>query len=462
MNVEPENSPQSPGDDPLDQLLNEARWPPPTPMAEARLAERWRETWSAQCQHERLVRRAAVVGVAASLLAAATLGWSWLHRGGNSVAPPETARNSVPAIDRGNAAPAAKESRLPRTALRPISASPVTEEIARSSSRTVSPAEGAEERLLSRPPNKVEEMLLAAAMHGEEGREEGREEDREQGSSGRSSPEPTAERKDNRAALGTNPPRRTATADAKQDPAQAAVGRLLADPKADPALAAAPLRSAPLENEGRLLSILAGARMAEQIAALRLLGEIGSSAAVPDLLRAGSDPNLHAAAIGALSRIADSATISQLMREETNSGLERVLLSALLGRGDGDALGLYLSYVVSDSTAPTALAAVELVPNPPMEMLFAALHSTSELERLAAARVLGRIDGPATTERLIALVEEGPSRQEACVALLSSRGQEAVNFVTSARANPALSTLLQAANVLARDKSASDNSQPRS
>jgi len=103
------------------------------------------------------------------------------------------------------------------------------------------------------------------------------------------------------------------------------------------------------------------------------------------------------------------------------------------------------------------LAAADQVVNPPMDLLFSQLHSPSELERLAAARVLGRIDGPATTERLIALLEEGSSRQEACVALLSSRGQEAVNFVRSAQSNPALSPLLRAASLLV-----STNSQPRS
>jgi len=246
------------------------------------------------------------------------------------------------------------------------------------------------------------------------------------------------------------------------DPAQAAVGRLLADPKVDPALVAASLRAAPLENEGRLLSILTTAPVAEQIAAVRLLGEIGSSAAVPTLLRAGADPNLHESAIRALSGIADTSTLNQLVREEPSTELRLALLAALLGRGDPEAVGCYLTHVESETMGKTALAAAELVPNPPMELLFSALHSTSELERLAAARVLGRIDGPATTERLIALAQEGPSRQEACVALLSSKGQEAMSFVASARINPTLASLLQAASVFVQNNSVSNNSQPRS
>ena len=101
----------------------------------------------------------------------------------------------------------------------------------------------------------------------------------------------------------------------------------------------------------------------------------------------------------------------------------------------------------------TALSAVDLVQNPPMDMLFSTLQSTQVLERMAAARVIGRIDGAATTRRLIAMVEQGTSRQEACVALLSSRGEEAVNFVTNARANPMLAGLLQAASIFATNTS---------
>jgi HEAT repeat protein len=255
----------------------------------------------------------------------------------------------------------------------------------------------------------------------------------------------------------SDPRAKTAIAKATIDAAQAAVARLVADPNADPAQAAESLRSASPVNEVRMLAILTNSRPPEKIAAARLLGEIGGPGAVPDLLRASADPSLHVATIGALSRIADSATINQLVREETSKDLQRILLSALLGRGDGEAVSLYLSYVVNGSTTETALTAAESVQNPPMDLLFSELQSPSELERLAAARVLGRIDGPATTERLIAMLEEGSSRQEACVALLSSRGPDAANFVKSARTNPALSTLLHAASLLA-----SNNSQPRS
>jgi HEAT repeat protein len=247
------------------------------------------------------------------------------------------------------------------------------------------------------------------------------------------------------------------TDDRGQAAVQAAVEHLVADPKADPAPVATTLRSTPLDNESRLVSILTSGGPAQQLAAARLLGEIGSSAAVPSLLQASGDLKLRAAAISALSRLADTPTINEIVRRQTDIELQRTLFAGLLGRGDAAALGDYLNYVQSDTTGETALSAAELVQNPPMEMLFGVLQSPSELNRLAAARVIGRIDGPATTQRLIAMVEQGTSRQEACVALLSSRGEEAVNFVTNARANPPLASLLQAASLFV-----STNSQPRS
>src|ERR1700722_17970853 len=193
----------------------------------------------------------------------------------------------------------------------------------------------------------------------------------------------------------------------KEDPASRAIARLIADRKADPAAVAAALRTSTNFNESRLVAILANGSPAERTASVKLLAEIGSPRVVPELLRATVDANLHDAAMRALSRIADSATIEQLAHEEPGKELQRVLLAALLGRGDADSLRLYLSNVANEFAAETALAAAEQTSNPPMDLLFAALRSPSELERLAAARVLGRIDGPATTERLVALLEEG-------------------------------------------------------
>jgi hypothetical protein len=435
MNLEPENSSSSPGSDPLDQLLNEARWPAATPNHVARSAEHWHAVWRTQRRREWLAFRAAVVGVAASLLVAVLFGWSWFNRRGNELPQPVTVKQpQEPPIREKNPPPVkqpVKQMDIPRIALRPASSSPHFAE-----------------PVLSRAPSKLEEMLVAAQGRGRR--------DRKYESHARPSVPETAA-----SPIATAHPsvkrRPTAKARTEKDAASAAVARLVSDPKLDVTKVAAELPSALAANESRLLAILANAPVAEQTAAVRLLAEIGTPRSVPDLLRASTDSNLHVAAINALLRLADSATLDQLASAETSRDLQRSLLAALLERGDLESFRFYSAYLQSEATAETALAAAEQTPNPPTEILFASLRSPSELERLAAARVLGRIDGPATTERLVAMLEEGTSRQEACVALLSSRGQEAVNFVNSARTNPALAASFQAASVLA-----STNSPPRS
>jgi HEAT repeat protein len=445
MNIEPENSPQSPVPDPLDQLLSEARWPSSPPAREARLVKHWDEAWHARRRHERMTFRFVLFGIAASLLVGVVLGWTWLKRGAGEVRQPMAAEHrDAPTVNKEPPTSIVTDSakldrRLRKTSISPRPSPPIERIVGtapRSNWREPPPRP-----IVTRPPTKLEEMLLMANVLT-------RDEE----------PKPPVpltpldKRRETPAVAHVTPSKtkqpRASRVKPKKFPEPQAVAKLASHPNADPAQVAAALRSSKDFNESRLVAILGSGSPAERNASLKLLGELGSARVVPDVLRATADANLHVAAIHALSRIADSATIEQLAHEEASKELQRVLLAALLGRGDVESLRLYLSNVASEPMTETALAAAEQTPHPPMDLLFAVLRSPSELERLTAARVIGRIDGPATTERLIALLEESTSRQEACVALLTSRGQEAVNFVNSARTNPALAAALQAASVL--------------
>jgi HEAT repeat protein len=460
----PENPRRTDDGDPLDQLLQEAQWPRPIQEAEARLTQRWRDVWSAHRRRQMLARRAAALALAVSFLAAAAIGWGWLHPANEPEAPPQTVKRASPTAGRngGAEAPVAGKSRLTHTAQRPTSSAPVAEAIlSRSVVRNPRSTDDSEILAFSRPPNRLEEIMIGAFDRRGGNRTTVPENAVKRPVVHDASPGRSGLRE---VAASKVPPlspsksdQRKATAERERAAVQAAVDHLVADPKADPAPVAATLRSAPFDNESRLVSILTGGAPAQQLAAVRLLSEIGSSAAVPSLLQASGDPKLRTAAARAVARLADTPTINEIVRQQTDIELQRTLLAGLLARGDTAALGDYLNYVQSDTIGETALSAAELVQNPPMEMLFGVLQSPSELTRLAAARVIGRIDGPATTQRLIAMVEQGTSRQEACVALLSSRGEDAVNFVTNARANPVLAGLLQTASLFV-----STNSQPRS
>jgi hypothetical protein len=73
--------------------------------------------------------------------------------------------------------------------------------------------------------------------------------------------------------------------------------------------------------------------------------------------------------------------------------------------------------------------------------MLAALNDPVVERRIAAALVLGRIDGPVLTQRLIAMVAADQNRREAMIALASSRGKEARAFVEQAATSPQLSGL---------------------
>jgi hypothetical protein len=228
----------------------------------------------------------------------------------------------------------------------------------------------------------------------------------------------------------------------------AAVKRLASDRKADPAAIASQLRREVAGDEQILLVMLDRGEVAEQVASLRLLAEIGSPAAIDPALRATAVPGLHRAAILALARLAGPSLVAELTLAERDAELRKTLLASLLSADDLASLDLFLEFAADEKTMDAALAAAVSVKRPPMDLLFAALSDPLEARRIAAARVIGRIDGPATTQRLIAMVESGVNRHEACIALLSSRGPEAVRYVDSvAERDPTLASILSGARL---------------
>jgi len=373
----PENSRQPNSGDPLDRLLQQARWSEPREAAEARLTQHWRQAWLARQRRAMLLRRAAGLAIAASLLLAAIVGWRQLHPADKPLAQTDRNNDAVVTSDDGIA---------PRS---PVVAMPPG------------------------PPAKQPFMTSAQ--------------------------------------------RRRAALEKEQAIVRAAVERLAADPKLNPVETATALAQETPRSGRHLVVLLRTGNDAEQTTAIRLLTALGDPAAVPALVQAAAVPALHKTAIASLAQLADSATVAELASREASGDLQRMLLATLLSRGDARSFQYYLSFVQDDGLGEIALAAADLVKTPPMEMLFATLESTLETQRIAAAHVIGRIDGPAATRRLIEMIDQGISRQEACVALLSSRGEEAARYVSLAQRNASLAPLFQAASLFA-----TKNPHPRS
>jgi hypothetical protein len=424
--------------DSLEQLLSDARWPAPAQPAVARLTQNWQQAWSARRRREALARRAAALAIAATLLGAVAIGWLGLQPKERPIA--ETKLRIAPSPVRSAPPP----ERAPIVSKSPPSFEGARHEARRPTIAAQSPTrEVASEPTHWRSPNQLELLLLAAAD---------RNPTRSTSSPSVAKERPPQNPPSSIVAKSPSNARRKASVASKGPSAEeivrAAVKRLASDKKADPATIAAQLQSDTPRHERLLLGMLNRGEMAEQVAVLHLLAEVGSPAAVGPLLQAAAAPELHRAAILALARLSGPRLVAELALAEPNVELRQTLLAALLSPGDLASLELFLEFAADEKTADAALAAAVSVKRPPMDLLFAALSDPLEVRRVAAARVIGRIDGPATTLRLIAMVESGVNRHEACIALLSSRGAEAVHYVDSvAERDPTLASILSGARL---------------
>jgi len=430
----------------LDALLREARWPSATQPAVARLTQHWESVWAARRRREMLMRRAAGLAVAAMLLGGATIGWLRVRPADKSIAEAKgrtkaAPERSAPHIERnpvGTTSPQSVDTARHETRRPTVNVQTVASGRAKESKPST---ELAADLASSRPPNELESLMLAAS-----------DRNRRHSLASAKAAQPSAKQKAASESIvrssGKGHQSSPAT-DAKSAEAAivaGAVKRLVSDSRADVASVSAQIRTAGPRHEEFLLATLDRGKAPEQIAALRLLAEIGSAAAVGPTLRAAAVPELHRAAIGTLVRIADSSIVGELVLGEQNADLQRTLLAALLSRGEPASLEQFLNLVANDRTAEAALAAAQSLKNPPMDLLFSSLSDPLEARRIAAARVIGRIDGAATTRRLIAMVESGVNRHEACIALLSSRGKEAVRYVdAAAQRDPTLAGVLSGA-----------------
>ena len=129
---------------------------------------------------------------------------------------------------------------------------------------------------------------------------------------------------------------------AKEDPASRAVAKLVADPKADPAAVAAELR---ISDERQRIPTRRDPRerLPRRAFGVAQATERSRQSRVSFPICCGLPPTRTCTCrrSRALSRIADSTTIEQLAHEESGKELQRVLLAALLGRGDAESLRLY-------------------------------------------------------------------------------------------------------------------------
>jgi len=220
----------------------------------------------------------------------------------------------------------------------------------------------------------------------------------------------------------------------------------LAEPAGDLSDLVGPLLAERAHHEMTLLWHMQSAQSAaRRKVAIELLGWVGSDRAVPVLLEASRHGEFHAPATRALARLADSELVGRLAQAESDTTLQQELLAELFARRDGRSLAVFLASVRDRSTFDSALAVLDAATDPPLEELLAFFDSSRQQERYAAALVLGRINEPAASQRLINMVLHDQRRREALFALVARDDDQAALFVDSAGHDPTLQGLVLAA-----------------
>jgi hypothetical protein len=242
--------------------------------------------------------------------------------------------------------------------------------------------------------------------------------------------------------------RRASTAAVRPDPVEQALAAF-AENSSDRANVYAQTilsRLDPPRREAELARVMIGSDPARSQTAAQLIASMADEDSVPLLMQMDRTAATRDAAIRGLASVASPALLARLVRSHTVPEHRQSLIAGLFRSTDG--IKTYLDLVSDRSTSSDALATLDRVKTPPTEMFFAALSDPHISVRLAAAKVLGRIDGPQTTQRLVAMTEHNQSRREALIALADSRGPEARQFLAEAGrggplAGPVRSILLE-------------------
>jgi hypothetical protein len=142
-----------------------------------------------------------------------------------------------------------------------------------------------------------------------------------------------------------------------------------------------------------------------------------------------------------------SAIARELNKPDLASERRQVLLAQLVQEGSARSMQIFLDSVGRGPTRADSLAALDRLKNPPIEKFIAALQDPVVDRRIAAARALGYINGPALTSRLIRMAESDLSRREVMVALACSRGEAAQKYLKHASESGPMVSLARSVRV---------------
>jgi hypothetical protein len=141
-----------------------------------------------------------------------------------------------------------------------------------------------------------------------------------------------------------------------------------------------------------------------------------------------------AAAVKAVERIKEAQPLAQFVAGTKSAEVRAALLRRLLAGDSETAVRGYLLLVANPRTRDEAVHAATSVSGPLLARLLKLLEDKDRATRLAAAMVLGHVDGPEVANALVQKVQEQPRRStEAWIALLACRGERVATFLAQVK-----------------------------
>ncbi len=205
---------------------------------------------------------------------------------------------------------------------------------------------------------------------------------------------------------------------------------------------------------GRLLTELPRSQGQRRLAMAQLLTMLDLTDTTPALMALWSEPFTRGVVEPQLVERADVQTLLEMSRAPLTFDEQVRFLSQIAERPDLEAQRLLLLAAMNSRYRQAALVVTRETHLPPADMLFEALANERTEVRFAAALLLGEIDDPDITDRLIEIARQHPRQSEPWVALLRKRDAASRELIAEVRSDPKMyATLLNAE--LARQSSLS-------
>jgi hypothetical protein len=210
------------------------------------------------------------------------------------------------------------------------------------------------------------------------------------------------------------------------------------------AVAAKPLFARRAFCERKLLENVLYFDGSRRVAALKLLGHVGTQRVIGELSVLVNEAREKQLVSATLLQITPPEKLAMLARRERNPAIRSAMLSAMLIDGDERSVGAFLRSTTHGLTRPTALQLVAGAETLPTATLIGWLRSSNAQQSAAAATVLAYANDPDAIEAVVAIAGKPGAPASAFVALVGSNQIAARVFVDAAQHSGLVSAVNEA------------------